>query len=232
MASLITPDTLILASDITEQIYKPGSTSEAIFMSLLAVTSLVAVAAILFKFLTLTKTRIIPGSLAKDVDAFEQRVTDGKAAPIITEFQNGNSVLARLGAVAVSQRGKPQTEIAEVVRSMARTELVGLHSGMAAIEVVISVAPLLGLLGTASGLDQVFNGLQEDGDWIEIAAGIGQALKTTIFGMAISVPAIIAQGYFQRKIDKHAARLEVLLTKVAYVCEHRPDLGLNDSEEV
>jgi biopolymer transport protein ExbB len=127
--------------------------------------------------------------------------------------------------VAVGQRGRPQSEIAEAVQATARQEIVHLQAGMTVIDVVIAVAPLLGLLGTASGLVVVFSGLEAEADRVTIALGIGRALKTTIVGLAIAVPAIIAHGYFQRRIDTLAARLEVLLTKLAHVCERtaRPD---------
>ena len=74
----------------------------------------------------------------------------------------------------------------------------------------------------------VFSGLEAEADRVTIALGIGRALKTTIVGLAIAVPAIIAHGYFQRRIETLAARLEVLLTKLAHVCERtaRPEEGL------
>ncbi|BCX49344.1 biopolymer transporter ExbB [Haloferula helveola] len=200
------------------------------FMILLGLTSVVGVAAICYKFLTLARSRIVPDDLAADVDSFESRIQSGRVEEVLNTFERGESALARLGAVTVGQRGRPQSEIAEAVQAMARSEIVRLHSGMASIDVVISVAPLLGLLGTASGLVVVFSGLGSDNtDWVMITAGIGRALKTTIVGMAIAVPAIIAQGFFQRKIETYAARLEVLLTKLAHVCERSPRLVPNPS---
>lgn len=196
-----------------------------VFMAMLGVTSVVAVAAILFKFLTLSRRRILPRELVKDVENFESLIREEKVGPVLEAFEEGESALARLCAETVRQRGKPQSEIAEPVQAKARAEIVQLHSGMTAIDVVISVAPLLGLLGTASGLVVVFAGLESDADWLMITAGIGRALKTTIVGMAIAVPAIIAQGFFQRKIETYAASLEVLLTSLAHICERSPRLG-------
>ncbi len=197
-----------------------------VFMILLGVISVVAVSLNQKKLLTLARGRIVPAALVEDVKDFESRIRSGRVGPVLETFEKGESALARLGAETVRQRGKPQSEIAEAVQAMARAEIVRLHSGMTAIDVVISVAPLLGLLGTASGLVVVFSGLGSDNaDWVMITAGIGRALKTTIVGMAIAVPAIIAQGFFQRKIDTHAARLEVLLTSLAHICERSPRLG-------
>ncbi len=214
------------APDWSEQItlfFKEGG----MFMLLLALTSVAGLAAIMFKFLSLTRQRVIPDDLAKKVDRFEETVASGGSEPVLAEFERGESALARLCAIAVGQRGRPQSEIAEAVQATARQEIVHLQAGMTVIDVVIAVAPLLGLLGTASGLVVVFSGLEAEADRVTIALGIGRALKTTIVGLAIAVPAIIAHGFFQRRIDTLAARLEVLLTKLAHVCERtaRPDNG-------
>ncbi len=220
--------TMILAQtddgvvSLVSEFFDEGGT----FMVLLAITSVVALAAILFKFLSLSKARILPDSLASKIARFEDVVRTEQVEPILEEFERGESTLARLCSEVIRHRGRAQSEIAEAVQSMARAEIVRLQAGMTVIDVVISVAPLLGLLGTASGLVLVFSGLQSDADWLAISAGIGRALKTTIVGMAIAVPAIIAQGYFSRKIETFAARLEVLLTQLAHVCERTPRPGV------
>lgn len=200
-----------------------------VFMILLGVTSVVGLAAIVFKFLSLRKSRVLPDSLVAEVEQFEKMVADGSVEPLLREFERGESVLARLGAETVRQRGRSQSEIAEAVQSSARAELVHLQAGMTVIDVVTSVAPLLGLLGTASGLVVVFSGIESDSDWMMITGGIGRALKTTIVGMAIAVPSIIAEGFFQRKIDTYSSGLEVILTKLAHVCEQVPRAGGSSS---
>lgn len=196
-------------------------------MVMLALTSVAGLAAVLFKFLSLTRARVIPDDLADKVERFEETVVNGDAEQVINEFEQGQSALARLCAVAVGKRDRPRSEIAESVQATARQEIVRLQAGMTVIDVVIAVAPLLGLLGTASGLVVIFSGFEGDENRVTIALGIGRALKTTIVGLAIAVPAIIAHGYFQRRIETLASRLEVLLTKLAHACERtqRPGGG-------
>lgn len=192
------------------------------FMILLAVCSVVAVAVILFKVLSLRRGVVVPDALARTVDAFGERPAPASGDPVLREFEEGRSALARLCAVAQRHRGKSSAELTEAVQAAAREEIVHLHAGMTALDVVITVAPLLGLLGTASGLVVVFGGLGDSSNHTAIALGIGRALNTTIVGLAISVPAVVAQGWFQRRIDTMAARLEVLLTRLAHAFEQAP----------
>lgn len=192
------------------------------FMILLAICSVVAVAVILFKLLSLRREAVIPAALAAQVEGFEERARQASSEAVLREFEEGRSTLARLCAVATRNRGKSQSEITEAVQAAAREEIVHLHAGMIALDVVITVAPLLGLLGTASGLVVVFRGLGDSSNHTAIAQGIGLALHTTIVGLAISVPAVVAQGWFQRRIDTMAARMEVLLTRLAHALDRSP----------
>ncbi len=188
------------------------------FMVPLAMTSVAGLMAILYKFLSLSGNRVVPPSLAREVEEFQQRIIADKAEPVLKEFENGSSTLARISAVAVKHRGKPHGEITRAVEAAARVETVHLHSGIGVLDTVITVAPLLGLLGTASGLVTIFQGLGDNADHLAIARGIAEALTTTIFGLAIAVPCVIAHGYFTRRIEMLTARLESLLSHLTSVC--------------
>jgi biopolymer transport protein ExbB len=145
--------------------------------------------------------------------------------PVFKEFDKGGSALARLAAVAVRHRGKPQRDIILAVESSAREETSRLHSGIGVLDIVITVAPLLGLLGTASGLVTIFQGLSDAADHLAIARGIAEALNTTIFGLAIAVPCVVAHGFFTRKIEVLTARLESLLADLAHACQKNAPRG-------
>ncbi len=190
-----------------------------VFMIPLGITSIAGMTAILYKSLSLSRRRVIPDGLARDVANFQELVAAGKEDPAIGEFQQGASALARLAAVAVKHRGKSHGEITHAVESAAREEAVHLHAGIAVLDTVITVAPLLGLLGTASGLVRIFQGLGDNSDHLAIARGISEALTTTIVGLAIAVPCIVAHGHFVRRIEMVTMRLEGLLSNLAHACE-------------
>jgi biopolymer transport protein ExbB len=196
-----------------------------IFMIPLGLTSIIGLTAILYKFLALSRRRVIPDELARKVANFQELAAADRTEPVLKEFEKGESTLARLAAVAVRHRGKPQRDIILAVESSAREEASRLHAGIGLLDIVITVAPLLGLLGTASGLVVIFQGLSDAANHLVIARGIAEALNTTIFGLAIAVPCVVAHGYFTRKIEVLTARLESLLADLAHVCQRAGNKG-------
>lgn len=186
-----------------------------LFIYPLILCSIVGLAAIAFKFLALSRHRVIPDPLASTLEDF-----NGDLESLRPQLEAGQSTLARLGSVALKHSDKPLAEISQSVEASAREEVVKMHAGIGALDVVITVAPLLGLLGTASGLVTIFQGLGETTDYLAIARGIAEALNTTIFGLAIAVPCVVAHSYFTRRIERLTARLEAVLTSFSSACFH------------
>ena len=189
------------------------------FMVPILACSLVAVAVVVYKLMTLGKAIIIPDALVAEVSKMEAHTEVGGIAALETRCKAGESSLARLCAVAFHNAERPQGEVQEAVQSAAREEIVKMHSGMPILEVVITIAPLLGLLGTTSGLVLVFANVGQGADPAKVGQGIAMALNTTVAGLVVAVPAVIAHSHFNRKIETMAARLEVLMGKVVAKCQ-------------
>ena len=192
------------------------------FMLLIVFCSVVALVVILYKMITLTRSAVLPGRLAGDLELLETHLEDESLEALRGEFREGDSVLARLCDVAVKNEGRPLEETQEAVQSSAKEEVVRMHAGLSVLDVVITVAPLLGLLGTASGLVLIFGNTEDLTSGVnnaKIGAGIARALGTTIAGMVVAVPSVVAHSYFTRKIEIMSARLEVLLGSVIGVCQ-------------
>ena len=179
-----------------------------VFMIPLVITCMAGIVAVIYKFLSLAPSRVIP-------DGLVWKLSQGITEPVVREFNEGNSSLARLGAVALKNHGRPREQVNSAIEAAAREEVVHLHSGVGVLDIVITIAPLLGLVGTASGLVVIFEGLGDASDHTMITRGIAEALSTTIFGIAVAVPAVIAHGYFTRRIEKQTARLEGILSEVS-----------------
>lgn len=188
------------------------------FMVPILLCSLIAVAVVVFKLMTLGKALIIPSRLAHELEMIEEQLEKGQLKTLQSDVTAGETALDRLCAVAFHNAGKSQGEVQEAVQSAAREEIVKMHTGMPALEVVITIAPLLGLLGTASGLVLVFANVGQGADAARVGQGIAMALNTTVAGLAVAVPTVIAHSHFNRKIETMAARLEVLMGKVTSAC--------------
>jgi len=220
MISSLFPSVVCLAS-LTEAFQTSWQflTKGGFFMIPLGLSAVAGMTAILFKFLSLSRQRVIPDGLAFRLSRYEELEAGGHAGSLGAELESGDSTLARLAGVALRHRGKPQSDIILAVEASAREETSRLHAGIGVLDIVITVAPLLGLLGTASGLVTIFDGWSDSSDWVKIGFGIAKALNTTIFGLAIAVPCVIAHGYFTRRIDVLTARLESLLADLAHACQ-------------
>jgi biopolymer transport protein ExbB len=126
-----------------------------------------------------------------------------------------STALGRVVHAAMERRSHGSEGLRIGVEAVAREEVGKLQSGLAILEVIITIAPLIGLLGTLSGLIAVFGGLGASSalqgpDPQVIAAGISEALFTTVGGLVVAVPVVIAHSWLNRHIERLASRLEVL----------------------
>jgi biopolymer transport protein ExbB len=193
-----------------------------LFIYPLVLASVVGLMVIVFKLISLRRSTIVPEALAVEIESLDESSETGKWEMLQNRFRRGESALARLGGVVLRHSGKSQSEITNAVESASRGEMVRIHSGIQTLDVLITVAPLLGLLGTVSGLVNVFRGLSDASDHLAIARGIAEALHTTIFGISIAVVAVVAHGWFMRRIELMTARLESVLADLSRLCAKGP----------
>ncbi|SFP82428.1 MotA/TolQ/ExbB proton channel family protein [Tranquillimonas alkanivorans] len=112
--------------------------------------------------------------------------------------------LTRAGAEAEAER-------------VARLALASARSGLRPLELIATIAPLLGLLGTVLGMIAAFQALQEAGaraDPATLAGGIWEALLTTAAGMAVAIPASAALTWFEAVADRLRIEIEDVTTQV------------------
>lgn len=182
-----------------------------LFMLFLLALSLLSISVIIYKAIDLRRRQVLPIETVAAVEAATPPLGQEELRHLTGRLRVSESALGRLGLLALSGEFADKEEASRAVEAKAREEVVELESGVALLEVVITIAPLLGLLGTVSGLVNVFSNLGESADHSAIAMGIAEALNTTIAGLAIAVPTVIAHSFFMKKIEKMGVRLEVLL---------------------
>lgn len=117
------------------------------------------------------------------------------------------SIMGRI--VRFHRQQKPD---AEALIAFARMEVSQLERGLFLLEAVIGAAPLLGLLGTVTGLTQVFGNFFAESGLTNpdvFTSGIAMALNTTIIGLAIAIPSLVAHAYITRRIEWLSVRIGI-----------------------
>ncbi|MEQ9040585.1 MAG: MotA/TolQ/ExbB proton channel family protein [Silicimonas sp.] len=126
-------------------------------------------------------------------------------------------LVARHAIQSVSDPSFGDAEAREETERFARRLLSEARTGLRALDVIATVAPLLGLLGTVLGMIEAFQALQSSGaraDPSDLAGGIWEALLTTAAGMAVAIPAALALAWFESVIERLAMDMEDLSTRV------------------
>jgi biopolymer transport protein ExbB len=179
-----------------------------IFMIPLALVSIISLAFILERGLALRRSLIIPQSL---LNTITRQPLGGETTELEHLAAPGNTTLARLVRVALEHLPWSKSENMEAVQTQARTEISSMERGLVVLEIATGVAPLLGLLGTVSGLIGIFQSIGTESiatQGILIARGIAEALNTTVAGLVIAIPSLIAHSYYTKKIEAMSAEME------------------------
>jgi biopolymer transport protein ExbB len=126
--------------------------------------------------------------------------------------------------MADDHRHWPKEDNVSALETTARHEVVKLERGLVVLEIVVGVAPLLGLVGTIYGLITLFAGLSEAGlgDNNVLAKGIALALNATLLGLLTAIPSLIAWSYYNKKVENYAVEMASLCDRFLRVQYHQP----------
>jgi len=114
-------------------------------------------------------------------------------------------------------RGQSREEIKDAIESAGRAEIYQLERGLGALATIAGVAPLLGFLGTVTGMIQAFMRIQELSGNVNatvLAGGIWEALITTAAGLIVGIPALLAYNYLVTKVQRMVFELELSSTNL------------------
>ena len=191
-----------LFHDVTQFFVRGG-----IFMVPLWIASLISLTVLLERSLAIRRGLVIDPLLA---DAIE-RLRYGQIPQEVEIFATDKTVLGRLVRTALRNVTWTKAESSETLQTKARSEISRLERGLVILEIAVGVGPLLGLLGTVSGLIKIFGNVGDQAiatQGLAIARGISEALNTTVFGLVVAIPALIAYSIFSRRVESFAVELE------------------------
>ncbi len=190
------------------------------FMVPLAVCAVVALVLTGLRLRALRRERVLP----RFVRAAIEKLPPGTEVGHIHQLVERNpAALARVVRAALRHLDLTRAENTALVQTVARREILRLERGLAGLELIVGVSPLLGLLGAISGLVGVFSNLGGGGnvataDTTGVALGIAEALNTTIFGLAIAIPTLVAYTFLARRVQTMAVEMESLTSSLLSKC--------------
>lgn len=183
----------------------------------LLITSIVALATVIERIFFRVREKF-----RRDPDVVENifsQVEKGNINAAIQAGQGSNDFVARIVVYALTHRAK---SLSNAYLKAANQELQRFNRGLPILDTIITLAPLLGLLGTVTGLIHAFGllGAQELGSPVAITGGIAEALIATAFGLAIAITALIPYNYLNARLEEArnvvqdaGSQLELLLAQ-------------------
>jgi biopolymer transport protein ExbB len=176
---------------------------------LLGLTSVVGLAFIVERALALRWSKVVPPEITGALSACETREDAEKLRRVCAQKP---SPLGRLLLLASERLDWPKDENVDALQTAARHEIVRLERGLVVLEIIVGIAPLLGLVGTIIGMMTLFDNIGAEGlnDATRLAHGIGLILKTTLIGLLIAIPALVSWSYFSKKVEVLAVEMEAL----------------------
>ena len=171
--------------------------------------SVVALAIVIEKFITLRMRRLIP---KEDLKLLLDFLRQGNLGDAVELCKRRKSFLSIVVLDAIRNLGEPTREnFLHAFEVSARRHFTDLERGMPLLATTAAVSPLLGLLGTVMGMIKIF-GVLTGGGAIgspqQLSAGVAEALLTTILGLIVAIPAVVMYNIFNKKLDKIAVEIE------------------------
>lgn len=183
---------------------------------LLIALSVIATTVVLMKLWQFSRVNV---GRSRHGHAALQLFKQGATHEAIAMAQRARSPVGEVMARAIrgQLRGLPEAKVREEVMRFGGEVLESLRSGFRILEVIASLAPLLGLFGTVLGMIEAFQQLEAAGAQVNpaiLSGGIWQALLTTAVGLAVAIPVVAVLNWFERRVDTLAHEMENLVTQL------------------
>ncbi len=176
--------------------------------------------AILFERLfALRRSRIIPDKFIIEVSDLvrQQRMEDA-----LTQCRLNNSSIARVLMAGISRHNKSRQQVKEAIEDVGRLEAANLERFLTILGTIAGIAPLLGLLGTVTGMIKAFSVISHAGigNPQMLAGGISEALITTATGLTVAIPAFVFYKLLRSRVDKRILRMERVSIEILDLIDH------------
>lgn len=170
--------------------------------------SVISVTIILERLYKLHRARIkIPNILSR----VKNLLKEGKADEALKLCESVNDPVAHILAIGIRIRKRSIEEQEKMISRTGSRIVRQLEKNLSGLAIIGNITPLMGLLGTVTGMIKAFIKIQELGGRVDasvLAGGIWEALITTAAGLSVAIPTLVAYHYFESKVDNIGAMMK------------------------
>ena len=178
----------------------------------LLLASVIAVALIIERAITLRRTNILPPTLLEQVVSVYRR--HGVSDEVLDRLAS-DSPLGTVLAAGLRNHRSSRYVMKEAVEEAGRGVAHQLERFLTTLGTIATAAPLLGLFGTVIGMIEIFGSQTPSGaNPQQLAHGISIALYNTAFGIAVAIPALIFYRHYRNKVDTYVVEMEEQASKL------------------
>ena len=181
---------------------------------LLLVLSVIATAVVLMKIWQFSR---MGAGRRRDAREMLALYREGRSEQALALQATGPLAILLARSIRGRDRSISEARLREEVLRQGRDILEELRSGFRILEVIASLAPLLGLFGTVLGMIEAFRQLEAAGNQVNpavLSGGIWQALLTTAVGLAVAMPVVAALNWLERHVERLAHAMDSYITQV------------------
>ncbi len=189
-------------------------------MYILVLCSIAVLTVIIERIIVLNRYKL-------DVASFMSKVLEAVRRNRIMEAielcERTSTPVAEVIKAGLLKHSATRQEIKEAMEEAALTEVPKLEKNLNLLATLAHVSPLIGLLGTVTGMVQAFQVIQEKATALnpvspgDLAGGIWEALLTTVGGLSVAIPAIIAYNFLVTRVDNMVINMERAATELVQV---------------
>lgn len=189
--------------DYIELVLKGG-----VIMIPIAILLIIGLYLTIERWLTIRKANKLDPSFMANI---KDMVSSGNIAGAKNLCQRTSTPIARMLEKGISRIGKPMKNIEVAIENVGKLEIYKLEKGLATLATIAGAAPMIGFLGTVTGMITAFFDMASSGNNVEIdtlAGGIYEALVTTVAGLVVGIIAYIAYNLLTASIERVIHKME------------------------
>ncbi len=189
--------------------------------------SIIAAAVVVERYIVLRKARInVPAFMVRIRGFIKKKDIPGAVSYCLEE----KSPAANIVRKGLKKYNLGHQRVKDAIENAGRQEISKLEKGLTVLASIAGIAPLIGFLGTVTGMISAFMIIQNSAGAAnpnELAGGIWEALLTTAFGLIVGIPALAFYNYFVSAIKKLIGDMETVANDVVDIIQ---DSEVSDSE--